>query len=867
MLMKIDSVARIDLLARYKSLLQSGQSAIRERYLAEADAPRLLHERSQLIDEILRELWKELRFPDSLALVAVGGYGRGELYPASDIDLLLLLAEQPDALLTERLEQLVGLFWDIGLEIGHSVRTVEECLGEAAGDLTVMTALVEARLLIGNDVLFTRFSSEFKSILDPQAFFNAKRMEQDDRYLRFQESPYSLEPNCKESPGGLRDLQSILWIAQAAGFGNSWHDLEQHGFITHEEAQGLEWRERFLQRLRIQLHLHVGRREDRLLFDYQTALAEQFGFVATPTRRASEQLMQEYFQTAKTVTQLNTILLQNMGAAIFPLPEQIPHAINERFQDTHQLLDVVHEEVFKETPSAILEAFLLLQQHSELTGMTARTMRSLWRARILIDDEFRQNPENKARFLAIFKQKRGVMHELRRMNQFDILGRYLPKFGAIVGQMQHDLFHAYTVDQHILQVLGNLRRFSETEFGHEYPFCSQLISGFDHSWVLYIAALFHDIAKGRGGGHSELGAFDAQEFCASHGLNAEDSELVVWLVLNHLVMSSVAQKQDFSDPDVLAAFATMVRDERHLTALYLFTVADIRGTSPKVWNSWKGQLLEQLFNQTRRLLIAGGQAPLTQGIIQERQDEAMRLMRFFAIPEAAHESLWNQLDAVYFLRHSAEEIAWHARVLHYRIDSKQPIVKARIYPHGDGIEVMVYTRDQRQLFARLVGFFSRAGYNIMDARIHTTRHGYALDSFMLLDVSGRDSDRSMISYIEHELIDRLTRQAPPEAPASGRISRQVKHFPIQPKVTIQPLVTLQPDEEGILFVLSISASDRPGLLYIVAMALAAHGANLHTAKIVTLGERVEDTFLISGGDLDKSASRIKLETELLDKLK
>ncbi len=858
--MKVDSAARNALLTRYKSRVQSGQSAICQHYLADQNPPRLLHERSQLIDGVLCDLWQELRFPDSLVLVAVGGYGRGELWPASDVDLLLLLPEPPDAALTELLEQLVGLFWDIGLEIGHSVRTLEECLDEAAGDLTVQTAVVEARLLTGNESLFSRFVSEFRNRLDPQAFFHAKRMEQDERYLRFQESPYSLEPNCKESPGGLRDLQNILWIAQAAGYGNSWKDLEHHGFITHQEAQGLERRELFLQRLRIQLHLHVGRREDRLMFDYQTALAEQLGFSDTPTRRASEQLMQEYYRTAKTITQLNTVLLQNIGSAIFPSPEQAPQVINERFQNAHQLLDVVNENVFNETPGAILEIFLVMQQHSELKGMTARTIRALWRARTLVDDSFRSNPENKACFVQLFKQERGVLHEFRRMNQFDILGRYLPNFGAIVGQMQHDLFHAYTVDQHTMMVLRNLRRFSESEFAHEYPYCSQLISNFDRPWRLYVAAIFHDIAKGRGGGHSELGAVDAREFCDSHGLSEEDSELIVWLVRQHLVMSNVAQKQDISDPDVLGAFARTVIDERHLTALYLFSVADIRGTSPKVWNSWKGQLLEQLFNQTRRLLLSGGKAPVMQGIIQERQEESLRLLRYFAIPETAHERLWNQLDMVYFVRHSAEEIAWHTRALHYRTENTQPVVKARINPQGDGIEVMAYTLDQRDLFARLVGFFSRAGYNIMDAKIHTTRHGYALDSFMLHDVSGRDSDREMINYIEHELTDRLTHQTPPEAPASGRISRQVKHFPIQPRVTIQP------DEKGVLFVLSVSAADRPGLLYTVAMALAVHGANLHTAKIVTLGERVEDTFLISGGDLGESASRIKLETELLNQL-
>lgn len=853
--------SRNDLLARYKARLQAEQAGLRDDYFASSDVAALLLGRRQRVDAMLCDLWHELQLPSALALVAVGGYGRGELWPASDIDLLFLLPEVSGDEVLRQIEQLIGLLWDIGLEIGQSARSIAQCLQEAAGDLTVQTALVEARHLAGSRALFDDLRLAFKNHLDPQAFFHSKRIEQDERYLRFDESPYSLEPNCKESPGGLRDLQTILWIAHAAGYGGSWRDLERRGFVTDRERMGLERRERFLQRLRIELHYLVGRREDRLLFDYQTAVAERLGYADSPTRRASELLMQEYYRTAKTITQLNTVLLQNMGAAIFPPTPQQPTPINARFQNTHQLLDVTDEDVFNATPSAILEAFLLMQQHSELKGMTARTIRSLWRARTLIDDAFRADPAHKAVFVSLFKAPRGVLHELRRMNQFDILGRYLPNFGEIVGQMQHDLFHVYTVDQHIMRVLRNLRRFSESEFAHEYPYCSQLISNFDGAWVLYVAAVFHDIAKGRGGGHSERGAVDAEEFCVSHGLAAADSELIVWLVRQHLVMSNVAQKKDISDPDVLAEFAGVVKDVRHLTALYLFSVADIRGTSPKVWNTWKGQLLEQLYNQTRRLLLSGGQLPETQGIIQERQDEALRLLRYFAIPEKAHERLWRQLDTVYFLRHSAEEICWHARILNYRIDSHKPVVKARLAMQGDGIEVMAYTLDQRDLFARIVGFFSRAGFNIMDAKIHTTRHGYALDSFILLDVSGRDQDKDMLAYIEHELSDRLTREAEPEAPSNGRMSRQVRHFPIQPTVTIQM------DEKGVHFVLSVSAADRPGLLYTVAMVIAAHGASLHTAKIATLGERVEDTFLITGGDLGDSAKRIKLETELIDRLK
>ncbi|MBL8395132.1 MAG: HD domain-containing protein, partial [Candidatus Accumulibacter sp.] len=445
-------------------------------------------------------------------------------------------------------------------------------------------------------------------------------------------------------------------------------------------------------------------------------------------------------------------------------------------------------------------------------------------------------------------------------------GRYLPAFGSIVGQLQHDLFHVYTVDQHILQVMRNLRRFSMDEFAHEYPLCSRLISDLGKPWVLYIAALFHDIAKGRGGDHSELGAVDAREFCGQHGLADDDSELIVWLVRQHLLMSRVAQKLDVSDPAVVAEFARAVGDERHLIALYLLTVADIRGTSPKVWNNWKGQLLEQLFTATRRQLLSHEATLMSDGVIAQRQREAIRLMRYHALPEAAHEALWRQLDTVYFLRQSAEEIAWHARALYESHDGERPVVRARLNPLGAGLEVMVYTHDQPDLFLRMVGFFSRAGYSIVDARIHTTAHGYALDTFVLLDLSERDADRQMISYIEHELGDRLAHRALPDAPVNGRVSRQVRHFPMQPQVSIQPLVSLEADETGRLFVLTVVAADRPGLLFIVARELAGHGANLHTAKIATLGERVEDTFLISGGHLEESASRVRLETHLLKEL-
>ena len=847
-------------LSSLRAEIKAQAQALRDEYFEHGDARRLLRRRREQVDCLLERLWRHFEFPNESALAAVGGYGRGELYPYSDIDILILLHEEPDTAMQGKLEALIGCFWDIGLEVGHSVRTVEACQEEAHADITVMTALVEARLLCGNERLYGELLRRLEADFDPQAFYQAKVLEQQERYLRYNETPYSLEPNCKESPGGLRDLHVIFWVAQAAGYGTSWIDLTRHGLLTDEGAHDIERCESFLSNLRIRLHFTVGRREDRLLFDYQDGLAEQFGFADTEGKRASERLMQKYYRNAKAVTLLNTILLQNIGAALAPSKEQIPEIIDDEFQSIGGLLDVRDEGLFGKQPLAIFRAFHVMQEHGELQSMTARTLRALWRAQKYITPEFRADREAHRLFLGLLQNQRGVVHELRRMIQLDLLGAYIPAFGKIVGQMQHDLFHVYTVDQHTVQVMRNLRRFTMSEFAHEYPLCSRLISDFDRHWLLYIAALFHDIAKGRGGDHSELGMVDAREFCQNHELSAEDSELVVWLVGNHLVMSHVAQKEDLSDPDVIAAFAARVRDERHLTALFLFTVADIRGTSPKVWNHWKGKLLADLYQGTERLL-EHGEAPQRHGVIADRQTDALRLLRFVGLGEHVHEMLWQQLDTVYFLRHSGEEIAWHTRSLYHRSETEEPIVRARVSSNDEGLQVMVYTRDQADLFARIVGFFGRAGYNIVDAKVHTTKHGYALDSFMLLDMSERDSDRNMIAYIEHELADRLSRQAPPEAPSAGRLSRQVKHFPIKPKIEIRQ------DERGQRYILSFVAADRPGLLYRVASVLAKHGVNLETAKIATLGERAEDVFLISGGDLGESARRIQLEQELLEMLK
>ncbi len=845
------------LIGNCRSRLTSGRADLQAAYTKNANAGGLLHALARLVDQTLCDLWKQLSMSPGLALVAVGGYGRGELYPASDVDLLLLVPEGFDPAIEPKLEQLIGLLWDIGLDVGHSVRTPSECVDQAIRDITVQTTLLESRYLAGSRSLFAELGSRLATVTGAQDFFKAKQLEQAERYARHNDTPYSLEPNCKESPGGLRDLQVIMWTARAGGFGKSWADMIAPGLVTVEEALQLKRAEQFLSHLRIRLHYFVKRKEDRLLFDYQEGLARVMGVSSTSAKRASEVLMQRYYRNAKLVTQLNTLVLQNLGARLFPDQPTTPLRIDRNFQSVRNLLDIRDNSVFEREPACILKSFLLLEQRPELAGMTARTLRALWQARPQIDASFRRDPKNRQLFLQLFQQKH-LIHALRRMNQYDILGRYLPAFGRIVGQMQHDLFHVYTVDQHIMQVIRNLRRFTMIEFAHEYPFCTRLSSSFERYWVLYVSALFHDIAKGRGGDHSKLGTTDARRFCLDHGIGSEDTELVVFLVEYHLTMSSVAQKQDLSDPEVPCAFAKIVKTERRLTALYLLTVADIRGTSPKVWNAWKGKLLEDLFRMT--MLQLRGDAPPQMHGVSERQDEARRLLRYHGLGEDIETALWDQLDTPYFMRHDAEEIAWHTRMLYHRPASDKPVVKARLNPVGEGLQVMVFCPDQPELFARLCGFFSQIGYSILDAKIHTTRHHYALDSFALMGAEDAVPYRDMIALIEHDLAEILKSRITLTPPSRGRLSRQVKHFPIVPEVEIRA------DERGSQYVMSITAADRPGLLFDIARILSQHGIDLQTAKINTLGERAEDTFLISGAELAQAATLVRLEQELLTTL-
>jgi [protein-PII] uridylyltransferase len=827
-------------IAEISDSLRLARRKLQEDYAYHHQPARHLHAHARIVDEHLRMVWRLLAMPPELALVAVGGYGRGELYPRSDIDLLILLPQQPDEALQLRLQELVGKLWDIGLEVGHSVRTIGDCMSESS-DVTVQTNLLEARYITGSHPLFVEMRETLSNHLNRRAFYLAKVKEQEQRHTRFLDTDYNLEPNIKESPGGLRDLQTVLWISRASGFGDTWARLAAAKLITAQEAGAIVRHLALLQTIRILLHYIAGRREDRILFDYQTELAERMHIAATDTRRASEHLMQRYYRTKRAVLQLNAVLLQNLHAHLFPEGAAV-RDLNERFVARGSLLEARDEALFERDPSAILEGFLLMEQHPELTGFSVPTARALLRARRLIDAKFRRDVRNRELFMSILRAPQGITHVLRRMSRNGILGLYLPAFGRIVGQMQHDLFHVYTVDEHILMVVHNLRCFALEQHAHEFPLCNELMKDFARPEVLYIAGLFHDIAKGRGGNHAVKGRADAGRFCKQHGLSKDDSELVVWLVEHHLDLSATAQTQDLSDQDVIARFAGNIPSDRHLVALYLLTVADIRGTSPKVWNVWKGKLLEDLFRASRRYMAGGKVADQ----IGEIRSQTRELLNLYAIGPEHHELLWGQLDTQYFLHQEPHEIAWHTRLLAHRVNSETPVVKARLSRIGEGLQVMVYMRDKPYLFACICNFFARMNYNIMEAKVHTTRHGYALDSFLVMDAkSGKTAYRDVMSYIEYELAQQLAGTAAPAAPQVGRVSRQLRHFPIAPQVGIAR------DEKG-QHILSIVAGDRPGLLARIAYLLAQHRIELRSAKINTLGARAEDTFWISGAALEDS---------------
>jgi len=848
----------------YRELLRQAHEELKARFLAEEPVESLVQARALLVDTVLREAWSVQSVADtaSWALVAVGGYGRGELHPCSDIDILLLVPQPPDAQGRGIVERLVTFLWDIGLEVGHSVRTVEECAHESTADVSVMTTLLEARLLAGNAALL----AEMRIALGPERvwpvkeFFEAKVREQSDRHLKAHDTAYNLEPNVKTGPGGLRDIHTIAWVAKRHFGSDTLDGLATHGFLSAAELRRLKQAQAFLWKVRFGLHVLNGRREDRLLFDHQIRLAQTFGYEDASYTLAVEQFMQRYYRTVMDVSLLNELLLQLFREAILSESEP-PRPLNARFQIRNGSLEAVSDEVFARTPSALLELFVLLQQNPEIKGVRASTMRAVARNLWLIDEEFRQNPRHHRLFLEILRSPVGVTHELRRMNTYGVLGRYIPAFGRIVGRMQYDLFHAYTVDAHTLFVVSNLRRFAIPRYDHELPEASRAMQQLPKAEVVYLAALFHDIAKGRGGDHSELGSVDAEAFCLEQGLSPYDARLVAWLVRNHLELSLTAQKQDIGDPQVINAFARKVGDETHLDYLFVLTCADVRATNPKLWNSWKASLFHDFYDRVKRALRRGLESPIDQEhLVRETQDAARRLLVERGIAEADVERAWTGFSTAYFLQHSPEEVAWHTRLLAERDPgSDEPLVALEARSLRGTTAVLIFTRARRNGFARTTAVLDQLGLNIVDARITPTGDGFSLDLYHLLEDDGApitDDDRQV--EIEQAIWLSLQRPEDTSFAVSRRAPRQARMFntPTQ--------IALSVDERNRRSVLELTAGDRPGLLCDVGKVLMAECIELHAAKIMTVGECAEDVFYVT--DFDNRPLDVAAEQRLKERL-
>jgi len=850
-----------------RAALAAAGDDLKARFEAGESVVELVHARAAVIDEQLRNLWSHDVEASGAALIAVGGYGRGELHPYSDVDVMVLLPDDLPPGAEEALSAFVTSLWDVGLEIGHSVRTIAQCFEEASTDLTVATTLMEARLLAGPESLF----DAMQAIIAPDKmwpstdYFKEKRKEQIARHHRYHDTAYNLEPNVKGSPGGLRDIQMIGWVAKRHFGAATLAELVEHKFLTPGQLQRLEDGQAFLWRIRFGLHVLTGRREDRLLFDHQIKLAHMLGYEDASYTLAVEQLMQRYYRTVMALSRLNEMLLQLFEEAILMDPNAAPEPLDARFQIKNGFLQTVHDRVFAEDPSALLELFLVLQQTPEIRGVSAYTIGLIRRNLHLIDDEFRQNPRNHRLFLGILRAPEGVTHGLRRMNLYGVLGLYIPSFGRIVGRMQYDLFHSYTVDEHILFVVSNLRRFSLPRFNHEFPHCSEIMQSLDQPEIAYLSGLFHDIAKGRGGDHSELGAVDARAFCLEHGLSKYEAGVVAWLVEHHLILSSTAQKKDIGDPDVINEFASLVGDPLHLDYLYLLTVADIRGTSPKLWNSWKAQLFDDLYELTRRALRRGLENPIDrEQLILEKQTKAREMLNANGLTDQRIDEVWQLMNTNYFLRHRAAEIAWHTEWLaDSDTESDVGLVDVRRRENGDGVEAALYTPSTKRTFAHATAVLDELGMTIMDARIVPLEKGYSIDSFVFMELDDRvELDESRMNKIRRSLTRVLTAYDDNEVTVTRTVPRQARMFTTRASVEFSPSTT------GDNTVFELVAADQPGLLSKIGRVFIEQGIDIEAAKIMTIGERAEDVFYIcreSGGPLDEP-EQAELRSALLARI-
>lgn len=839
----------------YRDTLTAARHTLNQHFMAGTNVRHLVHGYAWLIDQLLMAAWKNLNWANNnISLIAVGGYGRGELHPHSDIDLLILLPQDSEPKHQSNIENFITLLWDIDLKVGNSVRDINQCIEQAQQDITVATSMMESRLLCGSASLNSAMNEAISpaNIWPPHAFFEAKREEQRARHEKFNDTEYNLEPNVKQSPGGLRDVQVINWVAKRHFDSDNLYDLVSSGFLTETEFTLLSECQDYLWKIRYGLHMFADRSEDRLLFDYQKELASLFGYQDNDEELAIEQLMQQFYRVVIRTLGLNDMLLQHFDEAILRANEEpVVRQLNERFKVTNDYIQVTNPEVFCARPSALLEIFVLMAKHPEIQGVRASTIRLILDHRHLIDDTFRENPENTALFMQLLRSASGVCTQLQRMRRYGILGLYLPEFGLIIGKMQHDLYHIYTVDAHTMLLLQTIRRMLLGNKQIELPVATQVSQHIPHMEFLYIAALYHDIAKGRGGNHAILGAEDARAFCERHGIDQWATNLIAWLVENHLYMSMTAQRKDISDPDIVQAFAEKVQDKLHLDYLFLLTVADINATNPSLWNSWRASLLRQLYLSTKRALSRGLDNPIKrESAITQKQQQALAILPF---NPSIISFLWRPLADDYFIQHSAEDIAWHTQAILEHREPETPLVMFKEMSdqhHVGGTQIFVYSHTKHHLFATTAAVLEQLKLNILDARITKTKDDFNLNTYMVLEQNNRplSDDPEQLAEVKSRLISALRQPQNPPTVSRRHTPRWLKHFSMPTQVSIY-----DDDVQGCTIV-EVITPDRPGLLARIGRIFLTQELELQKAKIATLGERVEDVFFITTKDLKPLAN-------------
>ncbi|HET8554195.1 MAG TPA: [protein-PII] uridylyltransferase [Rhodanobacteraceae bacterium] len=827
-----------------RQLLDDDNRLLATSFAAGADATMLARRRGDTVTRIVVHVWTTMvGDTPEVALYAVGGFGRGLLFPYSDVDLLVLAMPAATTAHEHALQAFFTCLWDIGLKPGQAVREPAQCRELAVADVSVFTSLLDAHRLAGDPAMDEALEGivNASDIWPPQQYLEAKLADQRERHARHDDTAHNLEPNLKDGPGGLRTLDMLRWLGRRVAGAGSFDAMVIEGLLDPAERAHLAEAEATLHRYRFALHLAAGRAEERLLFDFQRELAARMGFEDEHARNLGvEQFMQAYYRAATAIERLGVQLGERFEEMLEPAVD--PQPLNDNFVRVGRRMEARDPALFVQRPAALVEAFALRLDHPELIGFSADTMRHIHQTVARHSERIAADEGVLRAFLALLRRGAPAAEALWRMNRFGLLAAIIPGFGQVVGRMQYDLFHVYTVDEHTIRVLHNVARFADPDARREFPLGCEIFASLEHPELLLLAALFHDIAKGRGGDHSVLGETEARTFCTRLGLGADDVELVAWLVRWHLLMSTTAQRQDITDPDVVHRFATDMGDWEHLDYLYLLTVADIIGTSPKLWNAWKDRLLADLYVAARYALRSDLALPLRTGArVRVCRERALALLAADGFDADQVARVWSDFPDLSFLRHRPEQIAWQTAAI-LRSDGALPLVEVHPFSVRGTTEVFVYTPDRDGLFADITATLDRQRFSVVEARVLSSHTGMALDTFLLLESDTQEpATLERAEVLRQRLLRALSRSTHTQ-PARRGLSRQLRHFQMQPHVQFTR------DESQGRTQVALVCSDRPGLLASAAQAFRETGVRVHDARIATFGERVEDFFLVSDAD-------------------